>query len=129
MRSYLRLSVTEIGRGVVDEPAPHDDVGPLILDGFPCPQNTLAAETAAFSDPLRAIVVEVSGELNPHDSMVSKCGSCDLSVGGWGTIRGCTPSAFYVPGCLTVQSEEADRGAEQQRMASGVRVDGDGGGG
>ena len=44
-----------------------------------------------------------------------------------GTIRGRTPSAFYVPGCLTVQIEEADRGAEQQRMAAGVRVGGDGG--
>ena len=73
MRTYLRLSVTDIGRGVIDEPAPHDDVGPLILDRFPCPQNTLAAEAAAFSDPLRANVVEVSGELNSHDSIVSKC--------------------------------------------------------
>ena len=72
MRSYLRLSVTEIWRGVVDEPAPHDDVWPLILDGFPCPQDTLAAETAALGDPLRALVVEMSDELNPHDSVVSK---------------------------------------------------------
>ncbi len=64
--------MTEIRRWVVDEAAPHDDVGPLILDRLPCPQNTLAAETAAFGDPLRALVVEMSDELNPHDPIVSK---------------------------------------------------------
>ena len=66
------LCVTEIRRWVVDEAAPHDDVGLLVLDRFPCPQDTLAAETAALGDPLRALVVEMSDELNPHDSMVSK---------------------------------------------------------
>lgn len=72
LRSYVPLCVTEIRRWVVDEAAPHDDVGLLILDRFPCPQDTLAAETAALGDPLRALVVEMSDELNPHDSMVSK---------------------------------------------------------
>jgi hypothetical protein len=70
--SYVPLCVTEIRRWVVDEAAPHDDVGLLILDRFPCPQDTLAAETAALGDPLRALVVEMSDDLNPHDSMVSK---------------------------------------------------------
>ena len=64
--------VTELRRWVVDEAAPHDDVGLLILDRFPCPKDTLAAETAALGDPLRALVVGMSDELNPHDSMVSK---------------------------------------------------------
>ena len=68
----MPLGVTEIRRWVVDEAAPHDDVGLLILDRFPCPQDTLAAETAPLGDPLRALVVEMSDELNPHDSMVSK---------------------------------------------------------
>ena len=72
LRSYVTLCVTEIRRWVVDEAAPHDDVGLLILDRFPCPQDTLAAETAALGDPLRALVVEMSDELNPHDSIVSK---------------------------------------------------------
>jgi hypothetical protein len=48
------------------------DVRLLVLDRFPCPQDTLAAETAALGDPLRALVVEMSDELNPHDSKVSK---------------------------------------------------------
>ena len=64
--------VTEPRRWVGDETAPHDDVGLLILDRFPCPKDTLAAETAALGDPLRALVVGMSDELNPHDSMVSK---------------------------------------------------------
>jgi hypothetical protein len=64
--------VTKVGRSVVDQAAPHDDVGLLILDWFPCPQDTLAAEPAALGDPLRALVVEMSDELNPHDSIVSK---------------------------------------------------------
>jgi hypothetical protein len=64
--------VTEIRRWVGDEAAPHDDVGLLILDRFPCPQDTLAAETATLSDPLRALIVEMSDELNPHDCIVSK---------------------------------------------------------
>jgi len=72
LRLYVRLCVTEIRVGVVDEAAPHDDVGLLILDRFPCPQDTLAAETAALGDPLRAFVVEMSDELNPDDPMVSK---------------------------------------------------------
>ena len=72
MRSYVPLCVTELRRGVVDEAAPHHDVGLLVLDPFPCPQDTLAAETAALGDPLRALVVEMGDELNPHDSMVSK---------------------------------------------------------
>ena len=72
MRSCARLRVTEIRRWVVDEAAPHDDVGLLILDRFPCPQNTLAAESAALGSPLRALVVEMSDELNSHDPMVSK---------------------------------------------------------
>jgi hypothetical protein len=72
LRSYVPLCVTEIRRWVVDEAAPHDDVGLLILDRFPCPQDTLATETAALGDPLRALVVEMSDELNPHDSIVSK---------------------------------------------------------
>jgi len=72
MRSYVPLCVTEIRRWVVDEAAPHDDVGLLIVDRFPCPQDTLAAETAALGDPLRAFVVEMSDELNPHDSIASK---------------------------------------------------------
>ena len=72
LHPYAPLCVTEIRRRVVDEAAPHDDVGPLILDRLPCPQDTLAAETAALGDPLRALVVEMSGELNPHDSIVSK---------------------------------------------------------
>ncbi len=57
---------------VTDEAAPHDDVGLLILDTLPCPQDTLAVETAALGDPLRALVVEMSDELNPDDSIVSK---------------------------------------------------------
>jgi hypothetical protein len=65
--------MTEIRRGVADEAAPHDDVGLLIFDRFPCSQDTLAAETAALGDPLRALVVEMSvTSLNPHDSIVSK---------------------------------------------------------
>jgi hypothetical protein len=72
LRSYVPLCVTEIRRWVVDEAAPHDDVGLLILDRFPCPQDALAAETAALGDPLRALVVEMSDDLNPHDSIVSK---------------------------------------------------------
>jgi hypothetical protein len=67
-----RLCAFGIRRGVVDKAAPHDDVGPFTLDGFPCPQDTLATEPAAFGDPLRALVVEVRDELNPHDSMISK---------------------------------------------------------
>jgi hypothetical protein len=66
------LWVTEIRHRVVDEAAPHDDVGLLIFDRFPCPEDTLAAVTAALGDPLRALVVEMSDELNPHDSMISK---------------------------------------------------------
>ena len=69
---YVSLCVTEVRCWVVDEAAPHDDVGLLILDRFPCPQDALAAETAAVGDPLRAFVVEMSDELNPHHSMVSK---------------------------------------------------------
>ena len=72
MRSYVPLCVTEIRRWVVDEATPHDDVWLLVLDRFPCPQDTLAAETAALGDPLRALVVEMSDELNPQDSKVSK---------------------------------------------------------
>ena len=72
LRSPAASCVTEIRRWVVDEAAPHDDVGLLILDRFPCPQDTLAAETAALGDPLRALVVEMSDELNPHDSVVAK---------------------------------------------------------
>ena len=72
MRSYVPLCVTEIRRWVVDEAAPHDEVRLLVLDRFPRPQDTLAAETAALGDPLRALVVEMSDELNPHDSKVSK---------------------------------------------------------
>lgn len=64
--------MTEIRRGVGDEAAPHDDVGLLVLDRFPGPQDTLASETAALGDPLRALVVEMIDDLNPHDSMVSK---------------------------------------------------------
>jgi hypothetical protein len=70
--SCLPLGVPEIRRGVVDETAPHDDVGLVILDRLPCPQDTFAAEAAALGDPLRALVVEMSDELNPHDSIVSK---------------------------------------------------------
>ena len=66
------LYVTEIRRWIADQAAPHDDVGLLILDRFPRPQDTLAAETATLGDPLRALVVEMSNELNPDDSMVSK---------------------------------------------------------
>jgi hypothetical protein len=55
--THAPLRVTEIRRWVVDQAAPHDDVGLLILDRFPCPQDTLAAETAALGDPLRALVV------------------------------------------------------------------------
>jgi len=66
------LYVTEIRRWIADQAAPHDDVGLLIFDRFPCPQDTLAAETATLGDPLRALVVEMSDELNPHDSMLSK---------------------------------------------------------
>ena len=44
----------------------------LILYRFPCFQDTLAAETAALGDPLRALVVEMSDDMNPHDSKVSK---------------------------------------------------------
>jgi hypothetical protein len=71
-RSYVPLWVTESRRWVVDEAAPHDDVGLLILDRFPCPQDTLAPETAALGDPLRALVVEMSDELNADGPMVSK---------------------------------------------------------
>ena len=66
-------------RWVVDEAAPHDDVGLLVLDRFPCPQDALAAETTALGDPLRALVVEMSDELNPHDSEVSKSPVSDES--------------------------------------------------
>ena len=85
-RSYSRpresarteaLGVTEFRRWVVDKAAPHDDVGLFILDRFPCPQDTLAAETAALGVPLRALVVEMGDELNPHDSTVSKGPLCD----------------------------------------------------
>ena len=72
LRSYVPLCVTEIRRWVADEAAPHDEVRLIVLDRFPCPQDTLAAETAALGDPLRALVVEMSDELNPHDSKVSK---------------------------------------------------------
>ena len=70
--SYVPLCVTEIRRWVVDEAAPHDDVGLLILDRFPCPQDALAAETTALGDPLRALVVQMSDELNPYHSVVAK---------------------------------------------------------
>ena len=36
------------------------------------PSERLAAETAALGDPLRALVVEMSDQLNPHNSIVSK---------------------------------------------------------
>jgi hypothetical protein len=65
VRSCLPLSVvTEIRRWVVDEAAPHHDVGLLILDRFPCPQDTLAIEPALLGDPLGAIVVEMCDELD-----------------------------------------------------------------
>jgi len=70
--AHVLLCVTEIRRWIVDEAAPHDDVGLLTFDRFPCPQDTLAAETATLGDPLRALVVEMSDELNPDDSIVSK---------------------------------------------------------
>jgi hypothetical protein len=66
------LYATEIRRWIVDQAAPHDDVGLLTFDRFPCPQDTLAAETATLGDPLRALVVETSNELNADDSIVSK---------------------------------------------------------
>ncbi len=69
---YMSLCVTEIRSWVVDEAAPHDDVRLLILDKLPCSQDTLPAETAALGDPLRALVVEMSDELQPHHSIVSK---------------------------------------------------------
>src|SRR5215831_2948576 len=47
-------------RWVVDDAAPHDDVRLIILDRFPCPQDTLAAETATLGDPVRALIVEMS---------------------------------------------------------------------
>jgi hypothetical protein len=72
LRLYVPLCVAEIRRWVVDEAAPHDDVGLLVLDRYPCPQDTLAAETATLGNPLRALVVEMSDELYPHDSMVPK---------------------------------------------------------
>ncbi len=71
-RATMPLCVTEFRRWVVDESAPHHDVGLLILARFPCPQDTLAAETAALGDPLRALIAEMSDELNPHHSMVAK---------------------------------------------------------
>src|SRR5262245_44162176 len=70
--SRCDLCVTEIRRRVLDEAAPHDDVRLLVLDRFPCPQDTFAAEAATLGDPLRARVVEMRDELNAHDSMVSK---------------------------------------------------------
>ena len=72
MRSSLPLCVTEVWRRVVGEAAPHDDVGLLLLDRFPCPQDTLAPEAAALGDPLRALVVEMRDELNPRHPMVPK---------------------------------------------------------
>ena len=72
LRWYVPLCVAEIRRWVVDEAAPHDGVGLLVLDRFPCSQDTLAAEAAALGDPLRMLVVEMGDELNPHDSMVAK---------------------------------------------------------
>jgi len=66
------LYVTEIRRWIVDQAAPHDDIGLLTFDRFPCPQDSLAAETATLGDPLRTLVVETSDELNPDDSIVSK---------------------------------------------------------
>lgn len=68
----MTLCVTEIRGWVVDEAAPHDDVGLIILDGFPCPQDALPGETATRGDPLRALIVEMSDELNAHYSTVSK---------------------------------------------------------
>jgi hypothetical protein len=68
----MPLWVTGFRRWVAGEPAPHHDVGLLVLDRFPCPQDTLAAETAALGDPLRALIAKMSDELNPHNSMVAK---------------------------------------------------------
>ena len=59
-------------RWVADEAAPHDDIRLPILDRLPSPQHTLAAKPAARSKPLRALVVEMRDELDPHDSMISK---------------------------------------------------------
>src|SRR5262245_45249155 len=72
IRYTTRSCLAEIRCRVADEAAPHDDVGLLSLDRRPVPQNTLAAEPAAFGDPVRAVVVEMSDELNPHDPVVSK---------------------------------------------------------
>jgi predicted O-methyltransferase YrrM len=51
---------------------PHDEVRLLGLDRLPCPQHTLAAESAALGDPLRRVIVEVGEEMNSHDAVVSK---------------------------------------------------------
>jgi hypothetical protein len=68
----LSCRVTEFRRWVAGKPAPHHDVGLLILDRFPRPQDTLAAETAALGDLLRALIAQMSDELNPHYPMVAK---------------------------------------------------------
>ena len=45
--------MTEIRSWIVDQAAPHDDVGLLTFDRLPCPQDTLAAEPATLGDPLQ----------------------------------------------------------------------------
>ena len=69
---YAPLRVAQIRCWVGGEAAPHDDVGLVILYGFPCPQDTLAAEPASLGDPLRTLVVEMSDDLSTHRSMVTK---------------------------------------------------------
>ena len=68
----MSLCVIETRWCVGDEPAPHDDIGLLILDRFPCPQDTLATEPAALGDLLRSRIVEMSDDLNPHHSVLSE---------------------------------------------------------